>query len=240
MSGKLFKIFIVLFVVAFLAIIMLVSPIFHVTNVEITGINKLKKENIIETLKLKGGTENIFAFNSINAKKILKANAYVKDVSIRKIIPDTLQINIKERVPRGYIQNSNAYLYIDGEGRVLETKAAKDEKLPLLVGLQFEQAVIGQILDVANKESFAVLIDLSKQLEKYSLYENISGVDISDIDNIHIFVNNDNLDVCFGKYMNADWKISAIKEILANISASYRGQLLVGDKGDDIIFVPYR
>lgn len=237
---KKFKFFVCLFLVVFIITVLMISPVFYITNIQVTGTNKLTRAQILSSLELAPNSHNLFAFNSHRARKTLLLNPYIEKVGIYKTVPNKLEINITERSVRGYVPYLNAYLYVDENGRVLETKSTLSENLPILVGLNFEEVNIGRILEVENKDSFTVLFDLGKTLEKYELYDKVSIVDISDSGNIHIFVNNNNVDISFGKYDDADWKISAVKEILKTLDENYRGELIIGEKGENILLSPYK
>ena len=71
---------------------------FKIREIPVTGDNALLKRDIVSKLeKLKG--ENIVYIDTKKLEKMIKEDARVKSVTIQKIFPSKLKINIEERKP---------------------------------------------------------------------------------------------------------------------------------------------
>jgi cell division septal protein FtsQ len=76
---------------------------------------------------------NILLFDIEHLQEALAAHRWVKEVRIRKILPSTLKIEIKNRTPLALLKRGNLYL-IDEEGIHLERIESTEKlDLPLLV-----------------------------------------------------------------------------------------------------------
>ncbi|MDR1066179.1 MAG: FtsQ-type POTRA domain-containing protein [Clostridiales bacterium] len=203
---------------AFIIIAVLTSPLFSVGNVSVKGSNKLTDNYILKTVNLDEQL-NIFAFRARNAERALKANPYVADVSIKKnLLARTVDINVKERVVCGYVEYMSSYLYIDEDGRVLETSAQMDERLPVVVGFKPNGFIVGNILQFdGDAASFDTLVVLTRLIKKYGLEESVAQVSLKEENNARIYING--IDVELGDTQDADEKIGMVKsivQILAN------------------------
>jgi cell division protein FtsQ len=77
---------------------------------------------------------NIFDINLIQLKNRLLKNTWIKDVTIKRIIPNKIVIDIVENNPVFILQKNNKFYYIDKCGNVIsEIKKDKIISLPILV-----------------------------------------------------------------------------------------------------------
>ena len=145
-----------------------------IQNVEIVSRMPEIKEEIHEFLEGKR-LGNILLLDIGLLQEKLTAHRWIKEVRVRKILPSTLKIEIKERIPTALLKQGHIYM-IDEEGVFLE-KIEQGEKvnLPLLIDSnQFQKDYEEKLnlaweclrsLSASEKEQLGVL-DLSE-------YENV-------------------------------------------------------------------
>lgn len=92
---------------------------FQISNVEINGLNRLSHEELIAVMRpLLAGS--IFTSDIRGAAERIGKNPWVADVSIRRRLPGTLEVNVIERVPAAVLKVSLGKLYfIDRQGYLL-------------------------------------------------------------------------------------------------------------------------
>lgn len=229
-----YKIISVIIIIAFTLMLMMLCPWFYITKTEITGIESLTEQQILSELDLTDQKTNLLAFNRIKALNTLKNNPYVDSANIKKKLPNILQINITERKIRGYIPYMSKFLYIDSEGRVIDVQSAYVKQLPIVVGLSFRNFTIGEILPVENSSSFNAVVELSRLMTDYNMLEDVIRVDVSDPDDIHLYINN--IDVLFGDFSDSTWKINALNEIIKEIPKDDKGFLDIRDSSKVPLF----
>lgn len=195
-------------------------PYFNISETEVTGIDSLTKEQVLEICGVENGT-NIFIFNTSKACKKLKENNYVKEAKIVKSLPHKLTINIVENQVRGYIPYMNAYLYIDENGRVLDSKTEMKKQLPILTGLKFDGFVLGEVLETDSITTYKSVSELAELFSRYELLDAVIKVDVADDSDIHMYI--DKLEVKFGGFDDANEKIAYLNEILKTVDTSVAG-----------------
>jgi cell division protein FtsQ len=141
----------VIFILALLVIIslfLIFSDTFNIKNIEIIGLNRLSKDHISNILELNGNDTNILMYNSSSmGDRLLKENAYIDKVEIKKVLPNSLIVSISERKLIAYIEFMQDYfLYIDDKCRVIEINNILKEPLPIIVGLNLEGFSLGKPL----------------------------------------------------------------------------------------------
>ncbi len=94
------------------------TNIFGLKYIKIKGIKILKKEYVLNKLGLTYG-ENIFDINLFELKKKLLKDNWIKEVTIKRIIPDKIIINITEKIPVFILKDKNNLFYIDKNGNII-------------------------------------------------------------------------------------------------------------------------
>ena len=91
------------------------------------------------------------------------------DISLKN--PWTVHVQVEEKDMAGYVDYNGAYLYFDSEGTaVLRTKKVI-EGVPYIEGLAFDPAKVemGNAMPVEDDSIFGKIVEVSKNLKKYSL-----------------------------------------------------------------------
>lgn len=120
---------------------------------------------------------NLLLLDIGHLQDVLSAHRWVKEVRVRKILPSTLKIEIKERTPVALLKKGDLYL-IDEEGVLLKKIERREEmNLPLLFDLDNFQKEYKEKLKLAWK----CLHDLSP-----SQRERIEVLDLTEYENITV------------------------------------------------------
>ncbi len=228
---KSIKPIIVIFLIVLFALFM--SPIFQIKTINVNGIQDITKEEILSITSINEG-DNIFLISEKKIKKAIKDNHFIEDIDIKRSFPSEVNIDVKERVVRGYVPFLGSYLYIDENGRVLDVKENYVKSLPLVTGLEFDNFKLGEILEVDNKKSLEVMVKISQLMIKYNLLEMAMYIDVSDEKNITAKINE--VTILFGSEDSLDEKIRIMSEIIKTIPEEDKGTLDLRDLNKQIVF----
>lgn len=208
------KILIGIFVLLLLSFIVMSLPIFNIEYVEINGIDNIKEESVMSKIFYKDDV-NIFALNKKKLEKELKNIPYVKEVVVSKKLPNKLVIDIVERRTIGYITyGDEIYVYIDGDGIVLEMQNYTDEQKPFFSGLYINEVTKGKKLDVENERVFDIAVTLANAFDKFDFANREISIRLDDEDDIIFYI--DNIKVLFGDVQNIHKKMAWLESILEN------------------------
>lgn len=107
---------------------------FSIQAIQLTGQRETTEFEILEALEIPDGS-SLLMFNAGAARARLARIPWVKDVSIQKFYPGTLQVKLDEREPFALWQRGKIVSIIDREGDVI-TDEVKERYagLPLVVG----------------------------------------------------------------------------------------------------------
>jgi cell division protein FtsQ len=212
-------------------VLLALSPLFNIKNIEVKGSEHYPQEKIAETSGIIIGSngfktigsnvKNIFTFRyGFAEKNIMKSYPYIKSVIARFIIPSKVRISISERKAEAVITYMGNNLLIDNEAYVLENFGKKVNKgLPLIKGLKIKQCNVGQAITMDNPEAFQDALKLMDQIKlsdarnEQKMYNRISSIDVNDRGKISIF-HDSRLTVNFGNLGDLEYRIDFCRKIV--------------------------
>ncbi len=134
------NLFVWLFIFVFLSTYSLNSTqkkkisIFSIENINIEGIINVNEANFKNKINKFYG-ESLFFFNSKELKKIASEFNFIKEIKIKKIYPDTLNIILKENEPIAIvIENNKKMLLLEMGNTVSNYLIDKTNSLPIISG----------------------------------------------------------------------------------------------------------
>lgn len=203
-------------VVIFVGIICfaLLSPIFNVQNIEVTGNSKLTKDEIISLSEITNN-DNIFKVLSIKAENKISKNAYIDEVNVSKKLPSTIKISVKERKPKFLLQFGNGYVYISSQGYMLEISSKKLD-LPIIIGCKTNEETYktGNRLDEVDLEKLGTVIRIMDIAENNDIANLITSIDISDGSNYKIYLETEKKTAYLGDCSNLETRILYVKAMI--------------------------
>ena len=145
----------------------------------------------------------------------IKENAYVEDVTVKRNLPDEIQITVKERVPTYMITYGNAYVYINNQGYMLEV-SSEYKNLPILKGIktQQEKIEIGKRLCNEDLQKLSTVIKIMELAQSNEISDLITAIDISDNYDIKLIMEEEDKTVHLGDCSMLDERILWVKTIL--------------------------
>lgn len=158
MSFKSVMLVLLILVVLVFAWSIVFHPFFRVTTVHIQGNHELTDDQVMDALGIEYGS-HLFSSYYSEGRELRSTNPYVSSVSVKRVFPSTLEINVNERKKIAYISTPDGYIAIDDQGVVLEFSADTNaEVAPLLCGLNINSATLGQRVDILEDRDFRKMI----------------------------------------------------------------------------------
>ena len=151
------------------------SPHFNVDEVAMVGNKRVSNEALNTWIGPIIG-KNIFQLELDKISQRLVEHAWVQSASARRIFPQGIYIELKERTPFAKVQLGQVYV-MDNYGVLLGTEVGDANKLPTITGIKAQNFKLGS--NVANEEIIRGL-KMMHSLNQLSMFEN------NQIDNVHI------------------------------------------------------
>lgn len=124
---------------------------FRVKDILVTGRRHVSAEELLASLSVKRGMPT-FGFDIIDAEKSLSNISWIQSAVISRRLPDTITVELQERVPVSLWQHNKKIFLIDKDGTVLTADNLDAwRQLPLVVGAGAEKNVV-QLLNLLQAE----------------------------------------------------------------------------------------
>lgn len=208
------NIFIIILLLIILAIILASSEIFNVKEISVTGIDKLTQNEIISFSNIKVD-DNIFKINFGKTRTLIEENPYVEEVLIKRKFPNKIEISIKERNVKYMLQLAESYIYIDGQGYVLEISKEKKE-VPILLGILTDLSNIepGNRLEKEDLIKLNTVNKISVTSKNYEIIKLLTKIDITDENNFILIFETEGKTAYIGDASDLNTRILWTKTIM--------------------------
>ena len=191
------------------------AEMFEVCNIEITGNSQVSQEIVLQLSEI-NLKDNIFLSNITKAQNKISENPYVDEVTVKRILPDKIKIEIIEKQKVYMLQLDKNYAYINRNGDILEVAEVKLENLIILQGYTTlkEEIVAGNKLGEEDLERLEDLQQILKSAEKNEINTKISSINIKNKHHYILNLAKDKKIVYIGDTSSLATKMLRTKDIL--------------------------
>ena len=138
-------------------------PLFTLREVKLIGATYLTKEDIIKVGNIYFG-EPLFQLETDDIVRRLMQDLRIEEVKVKRELPNTLEVEIKERKPVATISCDYGYLDLDRQGKVIDSyKNLKAMPIPMITGAIVKDLYIGD--DVTDEMVQKILFFLQQMSE---------------------------------------------------------------------------
>ena len=215
----------------------LTSPMFNISDIQVSGNSQVSSDTIISLSQLKKD-ENIFKFNSSQIINYIKENPYIESVNISRKIPNTVTINVTERVPTYSVDFMEKYAYIDTQGYILEI-SSDSKNLPIIQGISTaeDQVIPGNRLNEEDLTKLEDVIKIMDAVKQKNLDGEVKSIDISKKNEYTLDLETEGKKVHIGDSSNLSNKMLYVVAILEKEKGNEGDIFVNGDLNNK--FKPY-
>lgn len=215
-KSKKIKVLIISILVLIAIIATMLSPLFNIKNIQVVGNTILSSEEIISISGIKT-EENMFKVMKLKTIDRIKENAYINEVVIHKKLPNTIEIQVKERKPSFMLEYGNGYVYLSNQGYMLEISSIKKD-IPTILGTTTskENYKPGNRLNKDDLEKLGTVIKIMAVAKTHNIENLITTIDISNSDNYTLRLEQEKKTVYLGDCSYLETRMSSLMSILEN------------------------
>ncbi len=219
MMSVLFLIVIILSMV----LITLVTPLFNVRKIKVTGNSWVTESDIQNSLGL-DKEEKIFSIDKKLIKKRVETLPYVKEAKVSRTLPGTVNIKVSEADVCGYIMSDKNAVLFDRDGEVINVTYEIPTKVPEILGVKVTKSVIGEKINIDYAEKFDIIVMYATAIDKIGIQEKIDMIDVSDSASV-TGIYDGRYDIFFGDSADLDYKIALMMEAISDNAENEMGTL---------------
>ena len=199
----------------FAIVLLLFFPLFKIEKINVKNNSIVSKEEI-EKLGSFDKYRTIFWVNNLKVSKDLKKNAYIEEIKVHKKIPNTIEIEVKERIPKFMLQIADSYIYIDGQGYFLGI-STENIGLPIILGFKTDlsNVELGKRLDIDDLKRMDIIIKIMETATVHGIDNLITKIDISDEKNYTLILETEEKTVYLGEATELNTRMIYLSGILS-------------------------
>lgn len=203
------------------------SSYFTLKNFKVSGNMFYTPAQIIDMSGLQTGVNLFFEIKTRPARDKLLEDPYIKLADIRRRLPDTIEINITERVEYAAVPYEKQYVLIDSSGMVLRISDI-EPALPLLGNMSISDMTPGKPLQVDQAYMLTDTLELLQMVEENDIY--FKRVDFSTVI-IRAYIYDELY--CEGTPSNITENMESLQKLLQKLYRQdvSRGVIRVGNDG---------
>src|SRR5579862_2663590 len=153
-------------------------------NIDVAGMQNVTKAQIMEVMGADIG-RNIFFIPLAQQKVQLEQIPWVESASVMRFAPNRLKVEIHERTPVAFARVGPRIFLVDAGGVLMELPPKHKYSFPVILGMYPGEPLSTRL---PRMKAYAVLMrDLDAEGAHYS--QDLSEVDLSDLDNLKVRVN---------------------------------------------------
>lgn len=212
------------------------SSIFNIKNIEIQGNNRVSNEVIKKELQSKKN-KNIFMYSTEIMEEKLKENNYIESISIKKIMPNSLRVEIKEKEVIGILKGDEGYSYIDKNGKVIEkVKKIDDKEKAIILNVEYSVDDDGNV-EFRNEEMKKGILYLLECINDHNLNKKINKIEYEKNGTIYMYTT-EGIQIILNNDQEIKYNISRVREILVDLQSKKAKGGKVDLTGNYAVYTP--
>lgn len=145
------------------------SSFFDVAAYEVKGNSYYSKDEILTMGNCKTGGNIFWGSGCKDMKQRLQRDAYMEEVKVKRILPDTIRVELTERKQLAAVVYGENYVVIDKNATVLR-KTKVEPQLTLIYGLTISKLEVGQLMEAEQKVQLRQTLEMLGTMESYDMY----------------------------------------------------------------------
>jgi cell division protein FtsQ len=141
-------------------------PFFTLSEIKLIGAKYLTQEDIMKVGDIYMG-EPLFKLETNVVQSRLSKDLRIEEVSVRRRLPHTLEVTLKERIPLATVSCDYGYLDLDRNAVIIDSyKNLKTMQIPMITGAAVRDLYIG---DEVDDEIIKKILDFLQRLDEETL-----------------------------------------------------------------------
>ena len=167
-------------IVVTVALVWAFTAFFTVENIVVYGNSRYSAEEIVDLSGVEQGDGLILLSKAKIRERIIGDGIYIEDVSVKKLLPDTVEITVTDKTVTAAFEANGAYWLISGSGTLLELTLNPPGDITLIKGAKLVDSAPGRRFTCEDSAKHTMLTSLIDSLRKNEIMEHIDLIDIAE------------------------------------------------------------
>lgn len=207
-------------------IFFMMSPLFNVAEVRVTGNNAISEDTIISLSEITIG-ENIYKTSKNKIIQKIKQNAYIDRVEVKRILPNKVELQVKERTATYMLEYAGSFVYINNQGYILEITSNPID-VPIIMGYHTsqEELQVGSRLNEEDLNRLEMVLKIIDSSQSSGIVSKINRINIENKQNYTLHIEEEKKIVYMGDASNLSSRMLYLKAVL-NDTKGLEGEIFI-------------
>lgn len=224
----------IIYIAAILAAIVGIGSFFKISDIQVTGNVIYSEQEILEVAGIELG-DNLFLVNKRSAEEaILENRGFADTITVKRKLPDTIEINVRESRLLAYVQHGDDYYVLNRKCELLsKTDAVGVAGHIWLQGISPVEPEVGRTLELSVEEEAKgdYLAEVMELMLENELYSQVQWIDVSNVSSLK-FLYRGGITVDLGKNEELERKFDMLESILADRAENDKGTISLVKPGE--------
>lgn len=195
--------------------IVVYSPLFTMQRLILNGNRYLQPDDIMAIGRIEKG-KPLFQLKTDVIDQNLMRDLRIESAVVRRRLPDTIEIDITERMPIATVSCDYGYIDFDRQGKVLRSyRSLQKMPIPLITGITMHDLYIG---DDNTNETVAQILSFLEKIDIEALNQ-ISEINIADPEAVTAYTTN-SVQIRLGNMERMEEKAILVQDFLSTLPNS--------------------
>ena len=211
--------------------------IFVVREIEVTGNLQKSASEIAGQSGLMLGM-SIFNVDKSSVERNLSVNNYVELLDVRTEMPDTVVLEIRERVPCAAVNCAGVIMLVDEDGYILErmTGIPREQGIIVVSGINAAVGSQSRWIESGTAGQIEVMQKVLRAIREAELEGQVSELNVSNQDNLYL-ISQSGIQVLFGDEEMLAEKLIWMRAVLETLTADgYMSGVLDVSSGKNAVY----
>ena len=155
------------------------SAFFDVKKVDIRGTNRLSKDEVEKIVNRQTEKSGVWNADLTQIRDDIEKLTPVKSAVVSRILPDSLRVNVNERIPQVIVKTDTSEFWTDDEAVILGAVGKNDLRPPfVLLGWEASR---NEKANKDNLERVKIYLKMLNEWQDFELAKRVSVVNLSDL-----------------------------------------------------------
>ena len=205
----------ILIAILIVAILFFIStPLFNITQITVKNNNKISSDTIESISGLNTG-ENIYKLSKKEIINNIKKNPYIESVEIKRKLPGSIEIYVKERQATYVIEVGTGFMTINNQGYMLELEQ-ENTGMTVITGFSTKQEEIieGRRLNEADLSKLETVLKIMDSINVNGITEKVTEINVSNKQNYTLVFGEEQKTAYLGDASDISTRVFKLKNIL--------------------------
>lgn len=228
-------IFLLLILLGAILVRVIYMDVFMLTTIDIDASEHITEEVFREKTEIITH-QNILRYNLEEQAEEIENHSYIKDATIRRKLPDTIEIKLKERTEYAIIPYNGSYLFVDRELFLLKiSDSFITGEIPVLRDVSVRSADLGEKILTENDRLVEFSLEAYEALSVSKIFEDITEFYLNE-DEL-IIETTEHIDIVFGTDIDLPYMVIATEEVYEDLLNRNQRNVSIVSKYKDYIYV---